>query len=105
LHLQRLDRVPVELELLCDIADRRLPAAAADIERKALGEVRIVRQKIQPLALYGAAMAAPDAPHFKFQNSPKSRARQVANLPHPPVVPTLVAPPARRSEKPENAPG
>src|SRR5580704_5715810 len=31
LLLQRLDRVPVELELLGDIADRRLPAAAADI--------------------------------------------------------------------------
>jgi hypothetical protein len=99
LHLQRLDRVPVELELLCDIADRRLPAAAADIERKALGEVRIVRQKIQPLALHGAEMAARDAPHFKFQNNPESRARQVANLPHPPVVPTVVAPPATAANR------
>src|SRR6202030_1317233 len=35
LLLQRLDRVPVELELPGDIADRCLPAAAADIERKA----------------------------------------------------------------------
>jgi hypothetical protein len=46
LLLQRRDRVPVELELCGDIADRCLPAAAADIESKAFGEMRIVRQKI-----------------------------------------------------------
>src|ERR1700756_28087 len=88
LHLQRLDRVPVKLEFLGDIADRCLAAAAADIERKAFGEVRIVRQKSQPFALHGDAAAACDAPHFEFQNNPKSCARQVANLPHPPVVPS-----------------
>jgi hypothetical protein len=35
---------------------------AADIERKAFGEVRIVRKKVQPFALHGAAAAACDAP-------------------------------------------
>src|ERR1700756_3281429 len=94
LHLQRLDRVPVKLEFLGDIADRCLAAAAADIERKAFGEVRIVRQKIQPFALHGAAAAACDAPHFEFQNNPKSCARQVADLPYPPIVPARLDPSA-----------
>src|SRR6202171_159064 len=87
LLLQRLDRIPVELELLGDIPDRCLPAAAADIERKAFGEVRVVRQKIQPLALHCATTATRDASHFAFQNNPKSRARQVANPTYPPIVP------------------
>jgi hypothetical protein len=68
LLLQRLDRIPVELELLGDIADRCLSAAATDIESKAFGEMHIVRQKIQPFALHAAAIAARDAPHFQFQN-------------------------------------
>src|SRR5271165_695784 len=99
LHLQRLDRVPVELEFLGDIADRGLPAAASDIKRKAFGEVRIVRQKIQPFALHGAAMTARDAPHFEFQNNPKPCARQVANLPHPPVVPPVPDLPATAANR------
>src|SRR5580692_11254605 len=94
LLLQRLDRVPVELELLGDIADRCLSATAADIERKAFGEVRIVRQKIQPFALHCATTAARHAPHFDFEKNPKSCARQIANLSHPPVVPAVPDPPA-----------
>ena len=90
LLLQRLDRVPVKLEVAGDIADRCLPAAAADIERKALGEMRVVRQKIQPLAFHGATTTAVDAPHLQFQDNPKPRTRQVANLPHAPVVPALL---------------
>src|SRR5258707_5217570 len=99
LHLQCLDRLPVQLEFLGDIADRCLPAAAADIERKAFGEVRIVRQKVQPFALHGAAVAARDATHFEFENNPKSRARQVANLPHPPIVPAVVDPPTTAANR------
>src|SRR5258708_15682 len=99
LHLQCLDRLPVQLEFLGDIADRCLPAAAADIERKAFGEVRIVRQKVQPFALHGAAVAARDATHFEFENNPKSCARQVANLPHPPIVPAVVDPPTTAANR------
>src|SRR5271170_5909321 len=87
LHLQNLDRVPIELQLLRDVPDRSLPTAAADIERKALSEARIVRQEIQPLALHGAARAARHAPHFEFQDNAEPGTRQVANPPHPPVVP------------------
>jgi len=72
LYLQCLDRVPAEIEFFGDIADRRLPAATTDLEGKVFGEVRIVRQKIQPFALHGVAAAACDAPHFEFQNNPKS---------------------------------
>ena len=87
LHLQKLDRVPVELQLLRDVTDRSLPAAAPDIQRKALGEARIVRQEIQLLALHGGAGAARHAPHLEFQDNAEPDARQVANPPHPPVVP------------------
>jgi hypothetical protein len=71
----------------------------SDIERKAFGEVRIVRQKIQPFALHGATTAACDAPHFEFQNNPKSCARQVANLPHPPIVPAVPDPSATAANR------
>jgi hypothetical protein len=36
------------------------------------GDVRIVRQKIQPLALHCATAPTRDASHFEFQNNPKS---------------------------------
>ena len=46
LLLERLDRVPVELEFFGNIADRCLLAAATHVESKAFGEMHIVRQKI-----------------------------------------------------------
>ena len=91
--LQRLDRVPVKLEVAGDIADRCLLAAAADIVRKALGEMRVVRQKIQALAFHAATTTAVDAPHLQFQDNPKPRTRQVANLPQASVVPALLRQP------------
>ena len=81
LHLERLDCFPIELQFLGDIADRGLPAATPDIEGKPLGEVGIVRQKLQPLALHGGASAALDAPHLQLQNDPEPGARQIANPP------------------------
>src|SRR5712671_2859011 len=45
LHLQRLDSVPVELQLLGNVRDRRLPATASDKIRKALGVQRITARK------------------------------------------------------------
>ena len=74
-------------------------AAAADIERETFGEVRIVRQKIQPFALHGATTAARHAPHFELENNPKSCARQVANLSHPPIVPAVPGPPATAANR------
>jgi len=94
LDLQRLDGVPGELQLLGDVTDRGLPAAAADIERKAPGEVRIVRQEIQPLALHGAAAAAGDTPYRELQDDAEPAARQVANPPLRLVVPAGLHPSA-----------
>ena len=59
---------------------------------------RIVRQKVQPLALHRAAAAACDAPHFEFQDNPKSCARHVANLPYP--CRTNPSGPVRNNRKP-----
>jgi hypothetical protein len=87
------------LELTGGITDRCLPAAAPNIECKAFGEVRIVRQKIQPFALHGATMATRDAPHFEFQKNPKPGARQIANPAHSPVVPARLDPSATTANR------
>ena len=87
LHIERLDCVPIEPQLHGDVADRGLSAATPDIEGEALGEVRIVRQKIQPLAFHRGASPALDAPHLQIQNDPKSGARQIANPPPPTIEP------------------
>ena len=71
LHLQRLDRVPVERQLLRHVRDQCLPTAPPDKIRKALGVERIVRQKLQPLTLHLAAVAAVNAPHLQFQKYPR----------------------------------
>jgi hypothetical protein len=94
LHLQRLDRVPVELQLLGNITDRGLPAATADIERKAPGEVRIVRQEIQPFALHAVTGAARNAPHLELEHDTIAGARKVAHQPLPSVVPARLHSPA-----------
>src|ERR1700704_275494 len=71
LHLQRLDRVPVQRQLLRHVLDRRLAAAPADIKRKALGVERIARQKTQLPPLPLAAIAALDPPHLQLQIYPR----------------------------------
>jgi hypothetical protein len=52
LHLQRLDRVPVERQFLRHVLDRRLPATPPDKIGEALGVERIVRQKVEPLSRF-----------------------------------------------------
>jgi hypothetical protein len=61
--------------------------------------VRIVRQKVQPFAFHAAATPARDAPHLELQNNPKTGTRQVANLPHPPVVPARLDPAATAADR------
>jgi hypothetical protein len=58
LLLEILDRLPIETELACDVADRFLPAAAADEEREALREERILREPGQLLLLHLLAVPA-----------------------------------------------
>src|SRR5450759_5644097 len=47
LHLQALDRSPIEMRLLGDILDRGHPAAAAHKEREPFGVERIVREQLR----------------------------------------------------------
>src|SRR6267154_5981000 len=87
LHLQRLDRVPIERQFFRHVLDRCLAAAPADIKSKALGVERIVRQKIQLLSFHLAAIAALDPPHLQLQIYPRVSARQIAHPPDLAVVP------------------
>ena len=52
LLLQRLDRVPVQLQFVGDVLDRRLPAAPAYAMGKALGIEEVVPQIVELLALH-----------------------------------------------------
>src|SRR5450830_1493939 len=94
LLLQRLDRIPVELQLLGNVLDRRLPTALAHVMGKALRIERVVRQEIEPLALHLAATAASHPPDLNLQEDARVAARQIANPPYTPVVPTQMNPPA-----------
>ena len=87
LLVQRLDRVPVQLQFRRHVLDRRRPAAPADIVGKALGVERIVRQKVEPLPLHLATTAALDPPHLQFQKYPRVAARQIAHAADLAVVP------------------
>ena len=79
LLVERLDRVPVQLQLRRHVLDRRSPAAPAHIIGKALGVVRIVRQKVEPRALHLATAAAVEAAHLQLQENPRVAARQTAH--------------------------
>jgi len=98
LLLQRLDRLPVEPQLLGHVADRGLPTTPADIVGKALRVARVAGQEVQPLALHRPAAAALNPPHLQLQDDPKWPARQVANPPHSPVIPAPVRPAATAAQ-------
>ena len=81
------------------VRDRRLPAAAPDKIGEAFGVERIVRQKVEPLPLHLAAVAAIETPHLQLQEYPRVPARQIAHLTDLAVVPARLHPttaPARR---------
>jgi hypothetical protein len=87
LALQRLDRVPVELELARHLADRRLPTASTDVPGEALDIERIACQKVEPLGPHLAASAAIDSPELQLQPNPRVATGQVVHLPRLAVVP------------------
>ena len=94
LLVERLDRMPVQLQFRCHILDRRRPAATADITGKALGVERIVGQEVEPLALHLATTAAVEAPHLQLQKNPRVAARQIAHAPNLAIVPAGLDPTA-----------
>jgi hypothetical protein len=70
--------------------DRRRSTAPADVIGKALGVVRIVRQKVEPLALHPAAVATVEPAHLQFQENPRVAARQIAHPANLMIVPALL---------------
>ena len=90
LLLQLLDRVPIELELLGDILDRRLAAAPADEVGKPLCIKRIVSQKREPFPPHLAARPAKGAPDLELKVYARVAARQIAHTPHRAVVPAAM---------------
>src|ERR1700730_6910543 len=62
LLVQRLDRVPVQRQVLSHVLDRCRPTTLAHIVCKTLGVERIVRQKIEPFLLHLATTAALEPP-------------------------------------------
>src|SRR6266576_2928328 len=64
------------------------------IVSKALGVKRIVRQKLQPLALHFATASTKHPANFQFQVHPRIAARQIPKLTNSAVVPTLLHAPA-----------
>src|ERR1019366_428115 len=67
LLVQLLDRIPVQMQFLGDVLDRRRAAAPAHVVREALGIERIVGQKLQPLALHRGTLAAANPAHFQIE--------------------------------------
>src|SRR5215204_239310 len=92
LHLQRLDRVPVECQLLRHVRNRRLPAAPPDKIGEAPGVERIFRQKVEPVPLHLAAAAAIDTPHLQLQEYPRVSTGQIAHTTDLAVVPPRLHP-------------
>ena len=87
LLIKRLDRMPVQLQFRRNVLDRRFPATAANIMCKPFGVERIVREKIELLALHLAATAAVEPPHLQFEINPRVATRQITNATHFAIVP------------------
>ncbi len=90
LHLQRLDRLPVQMRFLGHIFDRRGPTPSSHKVGEALGVKRTVRQPVQALRLHGSTAPAIDAPDFQFQVDPVVSTRQVSHSAQSAIVPTAL---------------
>jgi len=94
LLVQLLDGVPIQLEFPGHILDGRRATPSPYIISKALGVKRIVRQKLQPLALHFATVPTKYPAHLDLQIHSRIAARQIPNLTHSAIVPTLLNLPA-----------
>src|SRR5208337_505948 len=95
LHLQRLDRLPIEAKFASHIPDRRGPTAAADVVGKPLGVEGVVGQPGQLLLLHGAAAPAAHAPDLDLQVHAGVATREVAHPTGLAVVESSLSPPTR----------
>src|SRR5262249_36077939 len=79
LHLERLDRLPIEAEFAGHVPDRRGPTATADVVGKPPGVGGVVGQPGELLLPHGAAAPAAHAPDLELQVPPGVAAREVAH--------------------------
>src|SRR3972149_11777379 len=93
LLLQRLDRVPVHVQLLGNVLDRALPATPSHIVGESLRIERIVRQPLQTLPLHSPTTPAIHPPDFHLQVDPLISAGQIPHPASPPGLPPPLGPP------------
>ena len=78
------------MSLIPDQVGDRLPAAAPDVESKALRVKWVVGEEHQLFAFHGAAAPAIDAPDLELQVDARVAAGEIAHPPRTPVVPAPV---------------
>jgi hypothetical protein len=86
LHLQGLDRPPVQAQLFGDVLNTRIPATTAYVKGKSFAEERIIGQPIQLLLLHFPAPSTSDSADFYFQINAQVCTGQIANPAGLPVV-------------------
>src|SRR5215510_11764135 len=90
LLVELLDRVPVEIDLLGYVLDRRLAAAPANEVGEPLGVKRIVGQKLELLPPHFAARLAKDASDLELKIDARVAAREITHAPDRAIVPAFV---------------
>ena len=75
LLVEGLDRMPVQPQIRRHVLDRRSSAAPADVIGKALGVVRIVRQKVEPRSRF-------TLPQLRQSSRRTSNSRKIRVSPH-----------------------
>jgi hypothetical protein len=90
LLLQGLHGVPVEMQLLGHVPDRRGPTAPPDIEGETLGVEGIVGQKFEPFLLHRATAPTGHASHLEDEVDAQVATGEVADAALLAVVPSAL---------------
>lgn len=88
LHLERFDRLPVQVRLARHILNRRGPAATPHEEGESLGVERGVGEEVQPLLLHPAAPTTGHPADLDVQVGPASAGGEIAHSARLPIVPS-----------------
>jgi hypothetical protein len=99
LLIELLDRIPIEVELISNILDRRLSAAPADKVGEPLSKMRVVGQKIEPLAFHFATRPAKYASHGEFEKYSRVAAGKISHATCRAIVPAVVLAAARTAQR------
>src|ERR1043166_294714 len=98
LLVECFNRVPVKFKFLSDVLDRCCPTPPPYVVGKTFGVKRIVRQKLQSLALHFPPASTKHPAYLELQVHPRIAARQISNLADSAVVPTSVHLPAAATD-------